>query len=84
MRPMKPGAARSALADNATVLVLDAENASRGCQILAAVLGGAVEAALEDLHFDKDQRKVFWRLTNENCWRMTRSLRASGQLEKIR
>lgn len=88
MRPMKPGAARSALADNATGLlsqyIVPPDLDPRAVHVLSAVLGGAIEAALEELHFNKDQRQVFWRLTNENCWRMTRSLRASGQLEKIR
>lgn len=95
MRPMKPGAARSALAENIAELLrpeiptatLVPGSESHDAKILAAVLGGAIEAALDEwrgTNLTREQRQAFWRLTNENCWRMTRSLRASGQLEKIR
>lgn len=103
MRPMKPGAARSALAENIAELLrpeiptatLVPGSESHDAKILAAVLGGAINAALDAIYLEqhgfertaeesKAIREVFWRHANHATWQMTRSLRASGQLEKIR
>lgn len=86
MKPMAAGKARTELDKNireiADSLPMDAVHDK--IFVVSAVLGGAINAALEDMGHDKGLREVFWRYANENCWRMTRSLRASGQLEKIR
>lgn len=88
MKPMKAGSARTALTENIGDLLIQYHSPDqidpRAVKLVAAVLGGAVEAALEDMGHDKGLREIFWRYTNDNCWRMTRALRASGQLDKIK
>jgi len=88
MKPKKKGKARTELATNIRDLLLLlpadlSELRARESKLVAAILGGAIDQALEDMGHDKGLREIFWRYANENCWRMTRSLRASGQLDKI-
>lgn len=98
MRPLRSGAARSGLATGLeTIAQKLAEKSVIGdnsigrstiAQLQAAVAGGAVEQALQDLHPDwtpqqhREYARDFWRLTNENLWRLTRTLEASGSLDK--
>jgi len=87
MKPMKKGKARTELRNEIFDLLVQRTPPQdidpQAVLIVAAVLGGAIDQALEDMGHDKGLREVFWRYANENCWRMTRSLRASGQLDKI-
>ena len=105
MRPMKPGAARSALAENIGSLLLQAldggmpadlsELRARDGKLVAKVLGGALEQALDDMYLEdhgfareparrREFLERFWRYFNDNTWRLARALRASNQLDKIR
>lgn len=99
MKPLRPGAARSGLQEGLSNLahhkryqsvkdsVADGELVTIAT-VQAAVLGGAVEQALQDLHpgwtsqQHKEYARDFWRLANENLWRLTRTLEASGTLNK--
>jgi hypothetical protein len=97
MKPLRKGKARSELAQGLAKLIVSAPQSGeagstagfteRVSQLQAAVLGGAIEAALLELKFqslpsDKEVLATFWRLTNENLWRLTRALEASGLLDK--
>lgn len=87
MKPKKKGKARTELEKNIRDIAVGAPTfvppGKDSVFYVAAILGGAIDQALEDMGHDKGLREIFWRYANENCWRMTRSLRASGQLGKI-
>jgi len=62
---------------------------------LAAILGGAINESLDQalrgrlvgLRDDEELKKTtadFWRLFNENTWRLTRALKASGLIKEIK
>lgn len=76
--------------DSANVTEPDIEPlASTIAQLQAAVLGGAIEEALKEMKTmsvdrmnEKDFISSFWRLANENLWRLTRALEASHLLDK--
>lgn len=81
MRPLRKGAARTGLTENLTELrqhqplLTDPQ--------VAAVIGGAATQTLADMGHDKGEQEVFFRMFNENMWRLTRALRASGTLHNI-
>ena len=93
MKPLRKGVARTGLAEGLRELAAKHVNGAedskwpsieRMTQLQAAVLGGAIEESLREI-FRADQKRmseVFWRLTNENLWRLTRALEASGLLLK--
>lgn len=81
MRPMRKGAVRTALTGNLAQLTKGDISIEQG----AAILGGAIDEALNDITGgSKEVRDVFWRLANENCWRLWRALEASNQLKEIK
>lgn len=98
MRPLRKGAARTALASGlaklaqvkiesfAAAVPAERQLASVGiAQLQAAVLGGAIEEAIREMFPLAEQKKItadFWRYTNENLWRLTRALEASNLLDK--
>lgn len=89
MKPLSKGKARSELAANIKGLVEREFDSSfpsdETISRTAAVLGGAIDSALDEMGFkSKEDRAFFWKVANHNCWMMTRSLKASGQLDKIK
>jgi len=99
MKPLGPGKARTELADNiATVLTEVSRAVAPGAPeiqwaatgiepvTLAAILGGAIDEALYEVTGtrDKSQRAMFWRYLNHHVWDLTRTLKASNLLDKVR
>lgn len=99
MKPLGKGAKRTALVDNIEELmaatdVFPGMYDPRSLIPTVAVLGGALEASVDqltegligaaDTHARQRLRTEFWRLFNDNTWRLTRSLKASGLLKEIK
>lgn len=97
MKPLRKGKARSELAQGLAKLIVSAPQSGeagstagfteRVSQLQAAVLGGAIEEALREMYPGNPGQQaataqMFWRYTNENLWRLTRALEASGLLDK--
>lgn len=95
MKTLGPGKARTALAAGITDLLgPQYQTDALGNPMLfrlesekiAAILGGAIEEALFEATGtrDKQQRGVFWRALDHHLLDLTRTLRASNLLDKIR
>jgi hypothetical protein len=90
MKPLGPGKARTELADGLIELQrFDSEDPAKPALTatqVAAVLGGAIEEALYEVTGtrDKQQRALFWRYLNHNIFDLTRTLKASNLLDKVK
>jgi len=77
LKPKRKGAERTALTENLAKLTGGDVSLTQA----AAILGGAIDAALEDMCVE---REIFWRYANENTWRLWRALEASGTLKEVK
>jgi len=94
MKPLGPGKARTELAEAIEELLLQGDTLpvdlqelrQRDSKLVAAILGGAIEEALFEVTGtrDKAQRALFWRYLNHNIFDLTRTLKASNLLDKVR
>jgi len=58
-------------------------------RVLSALIGGAINQSLQDLFTEvignpDNARPVFWRYFNHNLWDLTRTLKASNLLDKVK
>ena len=93
MRPLKKGAARTALAESLDDLVapsiafVENKHNDIGTVLtmtqIAAIVGGAIDGTLDEMNTAPEIKAMFWRLFNHNLWNLIRSLRASNQLGKV-
>lgn len=85
MKPMRSGAARTALLENIALLTGGGDPAPDGPHFNmtqgVAILGGGINDALEALGVDKNK---FWKIANHSTWRLFEAHRASGTLDKIK
>lgn len=96
MKPLRSGKARNELAQNLRATIeqkgIEFENmvavSPRAIERSAAILGGAIEAALLETFgsviANKEVVAIFWRTFNHSTWQLTRTLKASNLLDKIK
>ena len=89
MKPLKRGKARTELAQN--ILEIQKSRpltALPPVDLMAALLGGGIEAALLETFgpalASKEVVAIFWRTFNHSTWQLTRTLKASNLLDKVK
>lgn len=88
MKPLRKGLARSTLTANLREVLeqegIDFENmvaiSPHKLEVAAAVLGGAIKETCRQQGIPVD---LFFRYFNHNTWDLTRTLKASGLLDKV-